>query len=56
MSSAFQPPSADARPILAPTDEARLRCREWFEAHGTAVYNYNQRRLTVGRETFQPIP
>lgn len=40
MSSAPQPPSADARPAVAPINEAQLLCREWFEAHGTAVYNF----------------
>jgi hypothetical protein len=56
MSSAFRPPSADVPSLLAPTEEVELRCREWFEVHGTAVYNCNQRRLTVGCETFRPIP
>ncbi|HEX3234226.1 MAG TPA: sigma-70 family RNA polymerase sigma factor [Gemmatimonadales bacterium] len=40
MSSASHPPLPDARPAPAPSDEAQLRCRAWFEDHGTAVYNY----------------
>jgi RNA polymerase sigma-70 factor, ECF subfamily len=39
-STSQPPPAADARPDLAPLNEAQLLCREWFEAHGTAVYNY----------------
>jgi len=40
VSSPSQPSPADVRPGLAPIGEAQLLCREWFEAHGTAVYNY----------------
>jgi DNA-directed RNA polymerase specialized sigma24 family protein len=32
------PPDAPLAP--APTDEAQAICREWFEAHGRAVYTY----------------
>lgn len=27
-------------PIPSPSDEAEVLCKSWFEAHGTAVYNY----------------
>jgi len=26
--------------VPAPTDEAEVLCKGWFQAHGTAVYNY----------------
>jgi RNA polymerase sigma-70 factor (ECF subfamily) len=40
VSSTPQPPLPDTRTGPIPIDEAQLRCREWFQAHGTAVYNY----------------
>ena len=30
----------EVSPVPAPIDEAEVLCRGWFEAHGTAVYNY----------------
>ena len=40
MSPASQPPHRDAPPAPAPIDEAQVLCRQWFEAHGSAVYSY----------------
>lgn len=36
--SSVQPPQVSSVP--APADEAEVLCKGWFEAHGTAVYNY----------------
>ncbi|HKT61070.1 MAG TPA: sigma-70 family RNA polymerase sigma factor [Gemmatimonadales bacterium] len=40
MSSTSRPPQPDTRPSAAPVDEAQRLCRQWFEAYGSAVYNY----------------
>jgi RNA polymerase sigma-70 factor, ECF subfamily len=33
-------PDRPAVPTSAPSAEGEALCREWYEAHGTAVYNY----------------